>query len=163
MTDGLTHHGALVALADRPDGRLRVFYQSLLGEPARSLGAGYVEFHLVGGLRLGIFQPQPDQADRFRAAAPAAIADSELNSELNSGLNSGINSGIQSEPEPAIGPMGLCLEVPNLEAAMERAIACGARVRSAIRLASHGRELDAIDPVGNWLILYEPSHPPRSA
>jgi predicted enzyme related to lactoylglutathione lyase len=117
-----------------------------------------VEFHLVGGLRLGIFQPQPDQADRFRATAPAAISDSELNSEINSG----INSGIPSEPEPAIGPMGLCLEVPNLEAAMERAIACGARVRSAIRLASHGRELDAIDPVGNWLILYEPSYPPRS-
>lgn len=159
MTDGLTHHGALVALADRPDGRLRVFYRSLLGEPARSLGAGYVEFHLVGGLRLGIFQPQPDQADRFRAADPAAIADSEL----NSGINSGLNSGIQSEPEPEIGPMGLCLEVPNLEAAMERAIACGARVRSAIRLASHGRELDAIDPVGNWLILYEPSHPPHAA
>ncbi|TAD77198.1 MAG: hypothetical protein EA001_10885 [Oscillatoriales cyanobacterium] len=123
----MIYHGAMVALADRPDGRLRTFYRSLLGEPARSLGAGYVEFHLVGGLRLGVFQPQPDQADRFQVVASEAI-----------------------------GPMGLCLEVADLDAATTQAIACGATVRSAIRVVSHGRELDAIDPVGNWLILYEP-------
>lgn len=136
MTDGLPHHGALVALADRPDGRLRAFYRSLLGAPARSLGTGYVEFQLVGGLRLGIFQPQPDQADRFQVDDREAIA--------------------ANPDQPALGPMGLCLEVVNLESAIDQAIACGARVRSAIRVASHGRELDAIDPVGNWLILYEP-------
>ena len=127
---GFEYRGALVALADRLDGRLGAFYRSLLGEPVRSLGTGYWEFELVGGLRLGVFRPQPGQDDRFGGGSS--------------------------------GDFSLCLEVVNLEQAIARATDCGATVQQPIRIASHGREVDAIDPAGNRLILYEPliSQPP---
>lgn len=121
----LEYRGALVALADRLEGRLGTFYRSLLGEPVRSLGSGYWEFELVGGLRLGVFRPQPGQDDRFGGGSS--------------------------------GDFSLCLEVVNLERAIAQVIDLGATVPAPIRVASHGREVDAIDPAGNRLILYEPT------
>ncbi|HEY9816108.1 MAG TPA: hypothetical protein V6D20_09980 [Candidatus Obscuribacterales bacterium] len=54
------------------------------------------------------------------------------------------------------GPLSLCLEVPNLEAAIAQVQAAGgACLPDDIILTSHGREVYAYDPVGNRLILHE--------
>lgn len=59
---------------------------------------------------------------------------------------------------PPPQPMGLCLEVADLETAIAHLTALGHPPAAAIRTAAHGREIDAYDPDGNWLILYEPTN-----
>ncbi|WP_199858214.1 VOC family protein [Limnothrix sp. PR1529] len=122
--DRLDYRGALVVLADGMGGQLGAFYRSLLGDPVRSIGSGYWEFGLTGGLRLGIFRPQPEQMERFQGAT---------------------------------GGLCLCLEVVNLDQAIALVSDRGATLAGPVRIASHGREIDAIDPAGNRLILYEPN------
>ncbi len=51
--------------------------------------------------------------------------------------------------------MSLCLEVPNLEAAIAHLDVLGYLPPGEIMTASHGREIYAYDPIGNRLILYE--------
>ncbi|QYO64407.1 hypothetical protein [Leptolyngbya sp. 7M] len=53
------------------------------------------------------------------------------------------------------GSMSLCLEVQELEAAIERLTALGQPPPGAIVNASHGREIYAYDPAGNRLILHQ--------
>lgn len=75
------------------------------------------------------------------------------------GLRLAIFSPAQSHHQefsaPTSGAMSLCLEVPQLEAAMARLSALGYPPRGAIITASHGREIYAYDPDGNRLILHE--------
>lgn len=52
------------------------------------------------------------------------------------------------------GAMSLCLEVAELEAAIEHLAQLNCR-RGPITTASHGREVYAYDPIGNRLILYQ--------
>lgn len=54
----------------------------------------------------------------------------------------------------AAGPMSLCLEVADLEAAIAHLTAIG-WPPGPIQTASHGREAYVFDPQGNRLILYE--------
>jgi hypothetical protein len=51
--------------------------------------------------------------------------------------------------------MALCLEVPNLEEAIAHLTSLGYPPTSTIITASHGREVYAADPDGNWLILHQ--------
>jgi len=51
--------------------------------------------------------------------------------------------------------LGICLEVEDLDAAIAHLTQLGHPPQAPIRLASHGREVDAYDPEGNWLIVYE--------
>jgi predicted enzyme related to lactoylglutathione lyase len=59
------------------------------------------------------------------------------------------------------GPMSLCVEVRNLESAMEtisaayQQLGLGSPQMGAIATASHGREVYAYDPEGNRIILHE--------
>ena len=53
------------------------------------------------------------------------------------------------------GGMSLCLEVGNLEAAVEQLTQLGCPPPETIRQASHGREIYAYDPCGNRLIFHE--------
>jgi predicted enzyme related to lactoylglutathione lyase len=52
------------------------------------------------------------------------------------------------------GGMSLCLEVEDLEAAIEHLRSIGASLPGEIMIASHGREIYAYDPAGNRLILH---------
>jgi predicted enzyme related to lactoylglutathione lyase len=52
------------------------------------------------------------------------------------------------------GSISLCVEVEQLETAIERLTELGAPV-GEISVASHGRELYAYDPAGNRLILHQ--------
>lgn len=56
---------------------------------------------------------------------------------------------------PVLSGMSLCLEVENLEAAIAHLTQLGYPPDGEIRTASHGREIDAFDPDGNWLILHQ--------
>jgi predicted enzyme related to lactoylglutathione lyase len=51
--------------------------------------------------------------------------------------------------------MSLCLQVENLDIAIETMKRLGSAIGDVVE-ASHGRELYAYDPDGNRLILYEP-------
>jgi predicted enzyme related to lactoylglutathione lyase len=53
------------------------------------------------------------------------------------------------------GSMSLCLEVKQLEAAVERLTELGCPPPGTIITAAHGREIYAYDPAGNRLILHE--------
>jgi predicted enzyme related to lactoylglutathione lyase len=56
---------AFVTLADPNIERLVAFYTQLLGiQPQTLIAQSYAEFQLPG-LRLGMFQPKPDQASEF--------------------------------------------------------------------------------------------------
>lgn len=63
------------------------------------------------------------------------------------------------------GGMSLCIEVEQLETAIEHLTQLGYPPPGAIITASHGREIYAYDPAGNRLILHEPiilPQPPAS-
>jgi hypothetical protein len=63
----------------------------------------------------------------------------------------------QSEfAQPSSGGMSLCFEVESLQVAIAHLTAIDAPM-SEVRVASHGRELYAYDPLGNRLILHEAS------
>ena len=51
--------------------------------------------------------------------------------------------------------MSLCLEVENLEAAIAHLTQLGCPPPGDVITASHGREIYAYDPDGNWLILHQ--------
>lgn len=53
------------------------------------------------------------------------------------------------------GSMSLCIEVKQLEAAIERLTALGCAPPGTVIQAAHGREIYAYDPAGNRLILHE--------
>lgn len=54
--------------------------------------------------------------------------------------------------------MSLCLEVENLETAIAHLADLGYPPPGEILTASHGREIYAYDPDGNWLILHQAHH-----
>lgn len=56
---------------------------------------------------------------------------------------------------PFLSGMSLCLEVENLEAAIAHLTQLGYPPPGEIMTASHGREIYAYDPDGNWLILHQ--------
>ena len=53
------------------------------------------------------------------------------------------------------GSMSLCIEVEQLETAIEHLRCLGFPPPGEIMIASHGREIYAYDPAGNRLILHE--------
>lgn len=60
----------------------------------------------------------------------------------------------QATPYPTLS---LCLEVEDLEDAIDRFRTLGYPPPGGIVQASHGREIYAYDPDGNRLILYQPA------
>ncbi len=51
--------------------------------------------------------------------------------------------------------MSLCLKVPDLEVAIAHLTRLGYPPPGEILTASHGREIYAYDPDGNWLVLHQ--------
>jgi catechol 2,3-dioxygenase-like lactoylglutathione lyase family enzyme len=124
---------ALLTLASPQFDHLVQFYRQFLSlEPVTLLPNSYAEFHLPG-LRLGIFRPK----DREEVDGGWGIGDSE-----------------NPFPSSPTG-MALCLEVPNLEEAITHLATLGYPPSSDIIAASHGCEVYAADPDGNWLILHQ--------
>ena len=78
---------------------------------------------------------------------------------LKGGLKLGIfvpNSEHRGEFEAdQAGPTSLCLEVDDLDAAIESLANLGYPPPGDIQTASHGREIYAYDPDGNRLILHQ--------
>lgn len=62
-----------------------------------------------------------------------------------------------SSPQPQ--GMSLCLEVEDLDGAIAHITQLGCPPSGPIITASHGREIYAYDPEGNWLILHESPKP----
>ncbi|UIE36990.1 VOC family protein [Leptodesmis sichuanensis] len=131
--------GALVTLAARQFDGLVGFYCNLLEQqPTVFMPNRYAEFELPG-VKLGIFQPK----ERGRGGA-----------EETGGAGEVIQSSkfkIQNSPRG----MALCLEVEDLEAAIAHLTDLGYPPPGKILTASHGREIYAYDPEGNWLILHQ--------
>lgn len=61
----------------------------------------------------------------------------------------------RSEFEGRSGSISLCLEVEQLEGAIDHLTQLGYPPPGEITIASHGREIYAYDPAGNRLILHE--------
>ncbi len=102
------------------------FYRQLLSqEPGVLLPNIYAEFQ-IPGVKLGIFRPAP---------SPQPL--------------------LPSTQHPAPTGMALCLEVENLEDAIDLLTHLGSPPPGTIMTASHGREIYAYDPDGNWLILHQ--------
>lgn len=126
---------ALVTLAACDFEKLVQFYQQFLcQEPVIYKNSIYAEFRLPG-VRLGIFRPR---GGRSQGGNLAVSKSSIVNQQFSTG-------------------MALCLEVENLEAAIAHLSDLGYPPSSEIITASHGREIYAYDPEGNWLILHETS------
>lgn len=125
--------GALVTLAAWQFNVLVDFYGDLLGQqPMVLMPNRYAEFELPG-VRLGIFQPKEKEGEG------EIIQNSKFkiqNSHRDRGL-------------------GLCLEVEDLEEAIAHLTDLGYPPSGKIITASHGREIYAYDPEGNWLILHQ--------
>jgi hypothetical protein len=51
--------------------------------------------------------------------------------------------------------MSLCIEVESLEATIAHLTDLGCPPPGEVITASHGREIYAYDPEGNWLILHQ--------
>ncbi len=131
--------GALVTLAAQHFSVLLEFYCNLLGQPpVVLLPHRYAEFELPG-VRLGIFQPREN--GRGRAEETGGEREVIQNSKFK----------IQNSPQG----MALCLEVEDLEAAIAHLTDLGYPPPGKILTASHGREIYAYDPEGNWLILHQ--------
>ena len=104
------------------------FYRELLEQPPQIyVPDRYAEFSLPQ-FRLGIFKPKVDQVQEFSASP---------------------------HPHP-LSSLSLCLEVPNLEAALLKSQRLGASLGQETLQASHGQEHYIYDPLGNRIILYEP-------
>jgi len=113
------------------------FYQQVCGQPPQRCNAGlYAEFCLQG-MRLAIYAVPPTHS----------------------------NLTLNPIPNPHAPGLGVCLQVLNLDAVLERlrsAIAHHPFPTAAIGTTltpSHGREVHLLDPEGNRLILYEPLQP----
>lgn len=74
------------------------------------------------------------------------------------GLRLGIYQPRSTELQPSseFPTMSLCVEVENLEAAIDHLKQIGASSGEIIP-SSHGKELFAYDPDGNRIILYQPT------
>ena len=62
---------------------------------------------------------------------------------------------IRDSQQPKQSAISLCLEVEDLEAAIQHLEAIAAPAPGEVVLASHGREIYAYDPEGNRLILHQ--------
>ena len=102
------------------------FYAQLLGQEPQPYIPNIYGEFQLTGLRLGIFKPKETHLGEF-APIPART-----------------------------GAMSLCLEVADLEAAINHLTALGYPPTDPIQIAAHGREIYARDPLGNRLILHEP-------
>jgi catechol 2,3-dioxygenase-like lactoylglutathione lyase family enzyme len=143
---GLDCTAALLTIATPQFDRLVQFYQNLLGySPASLIPNVYAEFHLPG-VRLGIFRPK---AAAQNATAQNAAAQTQASPTPLPAARC---------PLPAAG-FSLCLEVENLEAAIAHLTNLGYPPPANILTASHGREVYAYDPDGNWLILHQGTDP----
>lgn len=65
----------------------------------------------------------------------------------------------QAEFQGGPGGLSLCIEVEQLEVAIEQMTVLGCPPPDSIITASHGREIYAYDPAGNRLILHERKQP----
>ncbi|MBC7970367.1 MAG: VOC family protein [Verrucomicrobia bacterium] len=132
---------ALLTLATPHFAALTQFYSQLLNQqPAVLRPNVYAEFHLPG-LKLGIFRPKETPHSRSDFGGSA-----QSNAELTS-------KPLPTPHSPT--SMSLCLEVENLEGAIAHLTQLGYPPPGAIITASHGREVYAYDPDGNWLILHQ--------
>jgi predicted enzyme related to lactoylglutathione lyase len=132
------YKSAILTLASHDFETLVEFYSQLLQPPATVVPAIYAEFQLEG-LKLGIFRPRASEQVRENAVTQKYGA---------------VRSSIQnSSPHPS--GMSLCLEVEDLEAAIVHLTQLGCPPPGEILTASHGREIYAYDPDGNWLILHQ--------
>lgn len=142
----LTHTTAFVTIATLNFDRLVHFYQQLLEQaPVALIPNGYAEFQLPG-IKLGIFRPKAansHQTDSKRQTADSAQKPS--------------SPPPSHAPPPSCG-LSLCIEVANLESAIAHLAQLGYPPPGLMLTASHGREIYAFDPDGNWLILHQ-SHP----
>jgi hypothetical protein len=136
---------AFVALGTGNLAQLVKFYQVLLSpiqvQPPLQQ-PGYCEFNLPG-LRLGLFQVKRDAEDQDAENQDAEDQDAE-------------DQGPEHQhPAPLPYGLSLCLEVPNLEAAILHLRALGYPPSGPILTAAHGREIYGYDPDGNGLILHQ--------
>ncbi len=122
----LKYTTALLTISTLNFDRSVQFYRQLLCQEPNLLRSNiYAEFH-ISGVRLGIFRP------------------------------SLIPHSAPSIPHPPSHTgMALCLEVESLEAAIGLLTNLGYPPPGNIMTASHGREIYAYDPDGNWLILHQ--------
>jgi hypothetical protein len=134
---------ALMALSARNFAQLVAFYQQLLQqESAIFLPNSYAEFQLPD-LRLGIFKHKENGRTRGHG-------DTETRGQLT------VNGSLLTvNCPPSTYGFSLCLEVENLEAAIAHLTQLGYPPPGEIITASHGREIYAYDPEGNWLILHQ--------
>jgi predicted enzyme related to lactoylglutathione lyase len=122
---------AFVTIASTNFDLIVKFYSQLFDSEARSYRPGvYAEF-AISGLRLGIFQPK----SIVGGASPLE--------------NLAKQSGHYN------GGMSICLEVSNLEQAIDKLSQLDYPPPGNIIAASHGREIYAYDPDGNCLILHQ--------
>jgi len=156
----LHHTAALLTISTPNLDRLMEFYQHLLDqEPVKVLPNVYAEFQLAG-VKLGIFQPKNSD----KAEAQKREEETRTGSRREE-----VRTGDRHPPHPLTpspshpltpSGMSLCLEVENLETAIAHLTQLGSPPAEPIITASHGREIYAYDPDGNWLILHQ-SHPSK--
>jgi predicted enzyme related to lactoylglutathione lyase len=65
------------------------------------------------------------------------------------------DAAVEFVPQPS--SLSLCVEVSELEQCIQRLKTLSIAPPETIRTASHGREFDIYDPLGNRLILHESS------
>lgn len=121
----LTPKAALLTLASPNFEALVQFYTQLLDRSPEIYRPNVYAEFNLPGVKLGIFRPKTPIARQSPSQVPVLLG------------------------------MGLCLEVENLEAAIAHLTQLGYPPVGEIRTASHGREIDAFDPDGNWLILHQ--------
>jgi lactoylglutathione lyase len=117
---------ALVILAVRDLPAMVSFYRAVLGWPAVVEVPVYVELQHEGGVRLGLY------VDR----------------------NFGVNLGTMPPPSPPLTRTELYLACDDLPAAIDRAVAAGARLLSPRAPRDWGDEVAYLaDPEGNVIAL----------
>lgn len=117
---------ALVILAVRDLPAMVAFYRAVLGWPAVVEAPVYVELQHAGGVRLGLY------VDR----------------------NFGVNLGAVPPPAPPLTRTELYLDCDDLPAAIDRALAAGARLLSPRARRDWGDDVAYLaDPEGNVIAL----------
>jgi len=154
----LTHTSALLTIATPNFDRLVNFYQQLLEQtPVTLMPNIYAEFHLPG-VKLGIFRPKEKQEGKGARYEVRGARDKSATQTLTPGISHPTLHTPHSTPIPDFAPspqsFALCLEVENLETAIAHLDQLGSPP-GEIMSASHGREIYAYDPDGNWLIVHQ--------